>query len=168
MIFGVGVYDAEIGCKDPLYIHWKNMLRRCYCPKFKEKQPTYAGCTVDHNWLHLSNFLSWAELNEHRGMFLDKDIFGPKLKHYSPGTCCFITRRMNNCIRSNSSISPGVIKIGEKFKARLNRLSLGVFETESEALSVYRLNKLNYIKSICKSECERVRKEILSWEFLPI
>jgi hypothetical protein len=59
LVFGWGVNDVDynvyryeivkgkwkIVWKCPYYAKWVGILERCLCPKFKEKWPTYNGCT---------------------------------------------------------------------------------------------------------------------------
>lgn len=70
LIYGVGVNDADyrinvsetiskkgekqkqkVIWKCMIYHLWYDMLKRCYCEKYKLKYPTYRGCTVCQEWL---------------------------------------------------------------------------------------------------------------------
>jgi hypothetical protein len=78
-------------------IAWKHMLERCYCPKFKEKNPAYAEATMDSEWHNFQNFAKWFhETYPQDGLMyeLDKD-FKCGGKHYSEGTCSWLSQAEN-------------------------------------------------------------------------
>ena len=53
---GIGKHLASINGKDsPLYITWRNMLSRCYNPKYQETRPSYKGCEVCREWHNFQN-----------------------------------------------------------------------------------------------------------------
>lgn len=46
-VFGLGINDANYkvtGC--PYYKKWTNMLMRCYCKTYLDKNPSYEGSSV--------------------------------------------------------------------------------------------------------------------------
>ena len=93
---GNGNYCARSGGKITRpYITWFSMLTRCYCKKFKAKNPTYIGCTVTEEWHDYQNFASWFTLNYIDGLQLDKDIKVKGNKIYSPDFCLFVTPQEN-------------------------------------------------------------------------
>ena len=76
LLCGVGVNDARyitqpsVGDKSykcPYYKRWKSMIERGYCPKVKEKSPTYKRVTVCKEWHTFSTFRSWMETQEWGG-----------------------------------------------------------------------------------------------------
>lgn len=79
-------------------VAWKSMLERCYCPKYREKFPTYEGCTVCDEWHNFQNFAEWwYENHPSDGVKyqLDKDKLVKGNKTYSPKTCTFLTLAEN-------------------------------------------------------------------------
>ena len=101
-VYGVGfIGDGKHKTKQKdsdKYQAWRNMLTRCYCPKYQEKSPTYKDATVCNNWLNYQNFASWFDLNYSNGLHLDKDVMqkGINRKVYSPKTCRFISCAKNS------------------------------------------------------------------------
>ena len=82
----------------PYYQKWRGMLERCHSKKLHNKKPTYIGCSVDPDWLYLSNFIKWVDSQPNRdwqNCHLDKDLLVIGNKHYSPSTCCFISSELN-------------------------------------------------------------------------
>ena len=50
----------------PYYQKWKDLIKRCFCPKYQEKRPTYKDCTVTEEWKYLSKTVDVClyQLNE--------------------------------------------------------------------------------------------------------
>ncbi len=96
-------------CRHPLFKVWCKMRRRCY-DKNIESYPYYGGkgVTVCDIWRDdFKSFYDWAIVNGwQKHLFIDKDIIPYKLGIlgliYSPETCCFVTRKENMRMRSNS------------------------------------------------------------------
>lgn len=113
LVYGVGINDADYVVTHrehfyvagkryakntwecPFYSKWTRMLYRCYHKTFKEKHTTYEGCYVTEEWLTFSNFKSWMETQNWKGLELDKDILVFNNKVYSPNTCIFVSQRVN-------------------------------------------------------------------------
>ena len=102
LIFGVGVNDADypVNCSKrglcPFYFRWRDALRRCYCPLYKDRFPSYEGCYFCDEWLVFSNFKKWMEKQDWKGKQLDKDLVVLGNKIYSPDTCIFISGSLNS------------------------------------------------------------------------
>ena len=88
------------------------MLERCYSHEWHVRWPSYIGCSVDQRWHSFMAFREWVlAQSEWEGMELDKDLLVSGNKLYSPETCLFVTRQVNQFIASMSiptSISTGV------------------------------------------------------------
>lgn len=116
LIYGVGINDSKStyieGKRCKYYVTWKSMLQRCYSLKYKNKNPTYANCSVCDEWLTFSNFKAWMVKQNWEGKDLDKDILIEGNKIYSPETCFFISRRINTLLNVS--------------KKRIGSLPLGV------------------------------------------
>ncbi|MCY7780051.1 hypothetical protein MOB41_16755 [Bacillus haynesii] len=116
-VFGVGYLgDVKmVGVKN-IYSIWSGMLERCYDPDCSHYS-SYggAGIKVCDRWHCFKHFLEDfprldgydEELFNSRKLFLDKDLKQqgvPKSqKVYSPETCCFVTREVNNAYRDLSN-----------------------------------------------------------------
>lgn len=113
LIFGKGVNDVEgktqlqkdkkVIWRCPFYDRWTNMLRRCYSKSYQKSFPTYVGCTVCEEWLRFSTFKTWMQFQDWEGKELDKDLLSGKSKIYSPETCGFIGKDLNNFIIQRST-----------------------------------------------------------------
>lgn len=63
--YGVGKYLAKVENKNTIeYQSWRDMLRRCYNDKVKEKQTSYKGVTVCDEWLNFQNYALWFDKNK--------------------------------------------------------------------------------------------------------
>lgn len=118
VILGIGIVDVDYKTqvfegkgKDrkliwvcPFYEKWKQMLRRCYSMKEKNKNVGYIGVTCAPEWLNLSNFKAWMETQHYMNpidgsiLELDKDILFKGNKIYSPETCVFLHHKVNSFI----------------------------------------------------------------------
>lgn len=160
LVFGVGVNDAwyQVHGKDtpaicPIYTLWKNMLERCYSPKYLQGMPSYRDCYVCEEWLTFSNFKSWVDGHSYAGLELDKDVLSPGNKLYNPSCCVFIPKALNlllnKCLGVRGEFPLGVtLDKGRKIKPYLSRVysggrsnHLGYFSTPEEASAAYNLFK---------------------------
>ena len=108
-MYGVGINDLDEpvyknGKNLKFYTIWKDMLRRCYSNKLQKKFPTYVGCSVCDEWLSLSTFKVWFDINYQDGMALDKDILIKGNRVYCPEACSFIPRYINNLLTDAGAI----------------------------------------------------------------
>lgn len=162
-IFGVGINDADYKIRDakagtlcPFYKVWYSMLRRCYSDYTHKIQEAYVECEVCEEWKTFSNFKAWMMTQNWENKQLDKD-FLTESKIYSPSTCVFLPRKLNNLIirrgKGRQSHLRGVVLIPEtdKYRARVNegkvRKHLGVFDSEYEAHKTYIEAKLEIVKN---------------------
>lgn len=181
LIFGVGINDAgytvnpnnngkRTNC--PYYQVWSSMLRRCYSEKFHKRFPTYIGVTVCDDWLFFSSFRVWMETQNWQGKQLDKDILSPWNRHYSPGTCCFISVKINSLLndcgasRGKHPIGVSFHKVHKKFHAqcRVNGgiKHLGDYDTAEDASRIYKRFKSKHVKRIANQQLDpRVRQGLL-------
>ena len=165
-VYGVGVNNSDCcvwATKDGkrvqknAYKHWIAMMSRCY-GKVKEKETTYIDCKVCDEWLVYSNFEKWFNQHYVEGYALDKDILVKGNKVYSPDTCCFVPKAINNLLNKHAKdrgcLPIGITKSGRGFVARLNMVNtrryLGFFKTSGEAFSVYKESKEAYIKDVAQ------------------
>jgi len=181
-VHGVGVNDADfVTCwrdkngkwyQHPIYGRWKNMLQRCYDPKFHDIQPTYAGCSVAPEWHYFSEFCAWAETRYKPSYQLDKDIIVPGNKVYGPLVCLFVPREINmllaDCSAARGEWPQGVYlsKRNRKFQAALSvrgkMKHLGYFTTPEAAAACYNKAKAEHIRSIAQQQNdEQLEKALL-------
>lgn len=161
-ILGVGINDAPYmacqtidGKRDrcPFYRCWMSMLRRCNSEKYQKERPTYIGCNVCEEWLTFTNFRRWMIQQDWQGKQIDKDIILPRNKIYSPQTCCFVNRALNQLLTDSAAgrgdFPMGVSKRYKRFAAviSINGKSkhLGIFDTPEAASSAYRNAKARHL-----------------------
>lgn len=184
LIYGVGINDASYPTQKrlfgkcnicPFFLRWKNMLARCYWPKFQEKNPSYAGCSVVDEWLMFSNFKLWMEQQDWQGKYLDKDILIPGNKVYGPDTCAFVDRDTNQFLNERSS-RRGIFPLGVSWHKRLSRFHakcgnlftkrrehLGYFDCPHEAHQAWRKRKHELAVQLAEKQTdERVKAALLA------
>lgn len=165
-VFGVGINDIGTtldanGKVNRTYQLWLDVLRRSHCPRFKSKNETYLHVTCSENWFLHSKFIHDIEKitgYANTDWFLDKDILSEGVKIYSPETCCFVPREINNLFtkrrkcRGEYPIGVSFCKTTLKFKATISvggkTTHLGVYNTVEEAFKVYKDAKEVYIKEV--------------------
>lgn len=153
--FGTGDYRASIGGKmTPAYKTWYNMMRRCYCPDFKGKYPTYQYSVVNEEWHNFQIFADWyysEPNNSKKGFDLDKDLMYIGNKIYSSSTCSLIPAEINtlllDCGASRGNLPQGVYfnKDKNKYQSQIKidgkSTSLGRYLTADEAHLAYKTAK---------------------------
>ena len=182
-VLGVGYYGFDFIKKssskewEQCYNVWHHMLRRCYDSKHQqEKCPSYIGCSVCDEWHNFKNFSEWyfenyIDFGEEKSC-LDKDILHKGNKIYSPENCCFVPNEIN-CLFTKTNAKRGKCCIGVTFNKRLQKyiaqckhgggcpqIHLGVFETELEAFSAYKVYKENYIKQVAEKYKGKISNEV--------
>lgn len=154
---GIGPYESSVdGKSNKPYLVWQSMFRRCHCPIYQSKYPTYKGCHVAEEWNNFQVFAEWFHENYKEGLYIDKDLLFKGNKLYSKDTCCFVPECINNllvkCDGVRGKYPVGINKEGGKYKARvwLNgiRKALGYFDNIEEAFNYYKNAKENFIKEI--------------------
>lgn len=168
---GEGKYKVTIGGKKTKeYEMWNNILRLCYNEKTKEKQPTYKDCTICDEWLNFQNFAQWYNDNyyeiEGQEIQIDKDILIKGNKLYSPGTCVFVSRRINmlftknDARRGNLPIGVSYNTIYKKYSATCKNLSLKYYDTPEKAFEVYKNFKEKVILKIANEDKSKIPKKL--------
>lgn len=183
LVNGVGINDSwyftervidgkRVSC--PYYARWSAMLSRCYSKAYQLNQPTYVGCSVCDEWLVFSNFKMWMEKQDWKGKHLDKDILVQGNKVYSPETCIFVTRSINNLL-NDSGRTRGLTRQGVSFKVDRNKYQasvcingrkkfLGCFADEQSAFKAYKLAKYEIIKELAEKQAEPLRSALLKYK----
>ncbi len=177
---GVGKYVSRINGKMTMqYSSWKNVLERCYDEEHLKKNQTYTECYPSKEWHCLQDFGKWFDENYSpeymQGWELDKDIITKGNKLYSPETCDFVPKEINNlflfCKKTRGKYPIGVRKTGKRFNAyfTINRVQipLGTFDTIEEAFQAYKTAKEQHIKNIADKWrgkiTERTYRAMYNW-----
>ena len=176
-VYGVGIvgirYNTKVDGKHAIeYGTWKNMLRRCYSEKCRQKFQSYNDCTVSENFKKYSYFYEWCEqqkgfntFDENGNIFeLDKDLLVKGNKIYSETTCVFLPLEINIALAIKDSkhkkFHVGVRKNRNKYEAVccINSKStyLGLFNTEIEAFKAYKEAKENYLKELANKWKDKI------------
>ena len=164
----------------PIFRVWCNMIRRCYDASLQERNKSYNGCSVSNDWLIFSRFKSWMIKQDYEGKQLDKDIAKNGNKVYGADSCVFVTREINNFLRSNKAsrngTSVGVSLTKGRYTAFCNtagrRVHLGAFSSNAEAHAAYLEFKSKYVLKIASKQSQplkgyliRISKEIASGDY---
>ena len=164
---GEGKYKVwENGKHTRVYKTWRNMMKRCYDPKYHEKYPTYIDCEVCEEWLCFQNFAKWYYKNyyevEGERIHLDKDILVKGNKIYSPDTCIFVPEKINVLFTKRDS-KRGKSVIGTtpkngKYAVYCHMINpktgkskqeyLGIYDTQEKAFEIYKYYKEKNIKEV--------------------
>ena len=163
---GEGKYKAkENGKNTDEYKIYYDMLRRCYDPKFHERNPAYKGCKVEDYLLNFQHMGEWINKNYYEvpgeTMCLDKDILYKGNKVYSRETCIFVPQRINNLFtkcdksRGNNPIGVDQLPSGNYQVECCNgygeQLYLGTYSTKEQAFQSYKQYKEKVIKEVIDS-----------------
>lgn len=181
---GVKQFNLSGSVRGIGYSMWQGMLQRCFDEKFKNRHTSYRDTTIDDRFLDFSYFMDWAEqqkgfmCKDEKGRYfqLDKDLLVSGNNNYSPETCCFVPREVNNIVirpRDSSKTLPvGVYAIRKKFNVKLSRWGkledLGYFNTIEDAFKVYKQAKESYIKEVANNwkGCldQRIYERLINYE----
>lgn len=172
---GYGKYSCtENGKKLKHYSVWENMLSRCYYTK-NSRYNSYGGkgVIVCDDWLDLQKFSGWFYSNYIENWFLDKDLLSPESKVYSPKTCCFLPREVNNCFvitpkqKEGNKLPTGIIERNGVYIARVKNKRKQT-KCLDEAKLFYKTNKEALVKCLAdkykKDLPLNVYNKLLSWE----
>lgn len=168
---GVGRYKSRVRKKEVQeYRIWSCMIQRCYDKKQYKRCPSYKGAVVCSEWHNFQNFAKWYEENHPKiegiKFELDKDLLqGEKEeKLYSPKTCVFLPRGINNFLgNKQSNNTSGYIgvswrKSDKVWVASLSKAYLGRYSTLEEASQAYQ-----YARNI---EAEKAKNYLRSLNYL--
>jgi hypothetical protein len=163
----------------PYYRDWRNMILRCYNDKYQKRNPSYIGCSITEEWRYLSNFIKWVDSQPNRdwqNCELDKDILYKGNKCYSPDTCVYITKMLNNfileCDKARGELLLGVKLrrdvINQPYSARCRNPfldskteHLGYFTTELNAHLAWKAKKHEHACKLAElQKDERVSKRL--------
>ena len=165
--FPTKLYKGVAEYSYPLRMDELNMFN----PK---KNLAYKDCEVDDIWFNLQNFGKWYEDNfyqiEGEKMCLDKDILVKGNKIYSPNTCIFVPKRINELFTKTNK-NRGKYPIGISWKEKNKKFQvqcsvvenerktmkyLGLYTDLDEAFKVYKDFKENYIKQVADEYKDKI------------
>lgn len=173
LVYGWGINDADyFTCRKvegetkicPFYDRWRGMLRRSIDPAGKLKGTAYEEVSIGDGFRMFMDFKRWSEdqgfnLNNFSLLHLDKDILSGDSKVYSPETCAFVTRKINNLILTSEG-KRGKFLLGvsrcekasnkRRYYARYTDngrgMRIGGYPSETEAHQAWQLAKADYIE----------------------
>lgn len=175
LVAGVGLNDADYQVKPrkgthcPYHKVWTNMINRVYAESYRSRFPAYVGCYVCDDWLTFSKFKAWMEKQDWEGKHLDKDLLVPGNKVYSPETCVFVSRHVNNFISSNAFKDHGL-----PMGVYLNRSGtyvaqasgyLGSFHTADEAHNAYAIQRIKLAEQLASVQTDKRISDALLSQF---
>ena len=179
-LYGVGVNDAHYATQpmvngvklmDPAYSSWATMLKRAYNRKYQVTHPTYSDVTVCREWHSFSTFRAWWLDNHRDGLNLDKDLLVVGNREYSPWSCLYVPRWLNNFTedrgagRGEFPIGVSIHKQTGKFESGCrNPITgkenyLGLFNTPEAAHDAWLRYKLSLAEQL-KPEMDSIDKRI--------
>ena len=163
---GEGEYKVrENGKLKKEYLIWYSMLKRCYDPKYQERNSTYKGCAVEEYLLNFQYMGKWIDENYYEipgeEMCLDKDILCKGNKIYSRETCIFVPQRINKLFTKRDN-DRGDCPVGVtpnssgNYQVHCNDkngkvVPLGTYSTKEEAFYKYKEYKEKVIKEVIDS-----------------
>ena len=181
---GIGKFTTVLNKRE--YKLWLAMLQRCYGTKSTNVRSSYKNVTVCNEWHNFQNFAEWCEAHEFfnakdkqgKSYQLDKDILVKGDKTYSPETCCFVPREINNLLvkplshRKGSPTGVCLDKRRNLYAAQVNCFGrikhLGYYKTSEHAFAVYKGSKEAHIKDVAEKwkglVTSRVYLTLVGWE----
>lgn len=182
---GVGyIGEGKYGPREnpDVYNIWSNMLKRCYVHSVQIKHPSYKGCSVAEEWHNFQNFAEWCysqvEYLENPDWHLDKDILVKGNKVYSPWTCSFVPRLINNTF-SNRKNRRGDYPLGVTKDKRSNSFrasvqvggrtkDLGFFKSPELAHRAYKEVKESVVRELAEKFKGKIKEDVylalMAWE----
>lgn len=170
---GEGEYKSRENNKQVnSYRIWYGMIRRCYDENHRYNYITYDDCYVCDEWLNYQNFAEWYncnyyEISSGEQMHIDKDILIKGNRIYSPETCIFVPKSINNLVlargRDRGDLPIGICYDSERNKYRAHccdghgkDITIGRYDTIYEAFIQYKI----YKESVLKNTAEVYKEEI--------
>lgn len=171
-VAGFGINDAPYSVKPrnqpmcPFYKVWYNMVSRVYGDAYRKVYDAYHECSIAPEWTSFMTFRAWMETQDWQGNHLDKDLLVQGNKLYSPDTCVFVSREVNNFLidrSSNREMLKGVTRTRTGvYIAQCCGDYLGSFPTAEEAHTVYTQTKNQRgVELALKQKCQKIKSVLL-------
>lgn len=189
LIYGYGINDSEgphtficpeTGKKirERHNLKWAIMQGRCLSERIKREKPAYRDAHYCPEWRWSSVFEPWSHEQERilgmniRKLELDKDIFGTGDSLYSPETCVYVTKNMNNFFKGNkrnpenAHLPVGVYlhhkRRTPRYQVQLKGQHVGIFGSIEEAKIVsFRIRREYITEEVKDWPQEHVKQKIL-------
>ena len=150
------------------YTVWKDMNVRCY--QKRDIYETYKDCKVCEEWSDYQNFAKWFENNYIEGWCLDKDILKENNKLYSPETCCFVPKEINNLFKPfhkrKNNLPKGVFKIHKKYYVYIVKNGkskyYGKYDNIEEATIIATNERMSHIKETVNNFKNKLSTELFN------
>lgn len=146
------------------YIIWGGIIKRTLkaSKNFKLRHPSYNECIVCDEWKDFLVFYEWFKKHYIDGFHIDKDLLSNEYKIYSPSTCVFLPREINNTLSRERKVERdlpvGVWKRNNKFVSWCNKKYIGLFKTAEEARYAYLKEKKNHIIELANKWKDKIEK----------
>lgn len=155
------------------YEAWRGMLKRSYCPKTQERQPTYIGCSVHPDWHNFQTFAKWytSQVGYVEGWDMDKDLLVEGNKVYGPDTCILLPRPINSLLSMANMITGrflprGIHKHGTGYRVEVASLAdkrvTKTYRTQEEAIKVRNKNTIERIDEIVDVYSDTIPEHVMS------
>lgn len=194
LVYGVGINDADypimkvqrytvegkrktrVLWRCEFHSLWRELLRRGYSEKEKQRHGGYTNSEVQSGWHKFSSFKEWMVKQNHQGLSLDKDILLKGNKIYGPELCCFVPAYVNTCLVLSDSIRGGLpvgvsiskayVEAGRRniYNAAIKnkradsykQKNLGNFETAYEAHDAWRTEKIKILEKVIEDYAKEI------------
>lgn len=169
---GIGNFTiSENGKKTDAYVKWQSMFSRVYGIR-RLSNKCYTSCLISPTWFNFQNFAKWFQHNSEYNqgynevLCLDKDLLNIGNTEYSPEKCCLIPEDINIAITLVTGFYYDKSRL--KFVTKLTRNNLeskignflGRYETESECLDEYSVEKDKYVLFLANKYKEFLRPDV--------
>lgn len=159
-IMKTNVTNECLETKHPLYklayYRWVGIIHRTKDEKNKSKFFSYRNCKLCDEWLEFECFFNWFKTHYKNGWEIDKDIIDKNSKLYSPQTCCFVPKEINQTFvkaeKRRGCLPIGVILKNGKYLARISKgvgtEVIGSYDNIIDAFNAYKKEKELRIKQL--------------------
>lgn len=148
--------------KCPFHKVWRLLMKRTQDVIYKSEHNSLIDNSCCDLFLRFSDFKVWMKTQDWEGKVLDKDLLGGGLKFYSPETCVFIPKYLNNAIqrfprgRNLMGVEDSYKGLPKKYKAIIadfttkKNVNLGYFDSEEDAHRAWQEAKVEYFLTVLK------------------
>ena len=164
LVYGVASNDACFvikiaGSNIWQYDLWHSMLKRCLTGKYKLLNKTYEQVVVCDEWLSFGNFLEWLNKEvgysgQPVGFELDKDLMVFGNKCYSPATCSFVPKHINqiltNTVHGVSIKRNQIGRFSKSFCMYGTTVNVGTFDTADQCRDAYASVKESHVRRVAE------------------
>jgi len=169
-ICNIGINDVRNSNSTVAYGVWNDLVARCCDAKYKQKYRCYKDCTICKEWLTFSVFKDWFDKHYVDGWQLDKDMLVKGNQIYSPETCCFLPRELNNIYKRTLSgrTLPQCCRLTDSGKysvvvrTQKKRIHLGTFNSIEDAFMAYKAKKEEIVRDTARRYESQLEERVLN------